>query len=559
MTRLLLALALATGVSAGVLAATPDDTDLRSREGVAALLRGQYEKAITAYDAALESPDLPDARRANILNDRGVAKWRLKDIRGAIADFNEAVALFPDYAIIYNNRGNALMDLGRPDEAVADFTRAIELSPAYGAAYSNRGNARLALGQREGAVEDFRQAVKLMPNNAVPYNGRGQAQNALARPHAAVRDFSRALALNAKYASARRNRAAAYRALGRDDEAVEDFNEVIAQEPKNAMLYVARGRARAEEKKYNGAFKDLSEAIELAPDLAEAHQSRGSLYFKLDEFERAREDLSKAIALDPDNAQAHIDRARTLLRIDMAEEGLKDAERAVELAPMNADTLAVRGDLREATGRYDAARLDYKAALAIDPGLAAPRESLKAMGIEPPPEPKSEPLGEAVEGWVIARKPSGDYVATHPRFPKVSVRLEMYGSGEPEILGWYPQKHELRGIGLLHYRAGAVSRDSDEHYVYVAIVDLWQSEVEAIEPHAWGDREAEWQWKQASVVVTDPDGVANEVELRRRQVRQRSEERRYRDDGHWSQRQRRRRRDRREPGGGGLFDWLFQR
>src|SRR4051794_13327416 len=124
-----------------------DVTLLRAREGASALLRGQYDKAIAAYDEALGSPEIADFVKASIYSDRGVAKWRLKQTKDAVDDFNQSIQISPDSATVYNNRGNALMDLGLPDEAVKDFDRAIALSPNYGAAYNNRGNAHTALAQ----------------------------------------------------------------------------------------------------------------------------------------------------------------------------------------------------------------------------------------------------------------------------------------------------------------------------------------------------------------------------------------------------------------------------
>ena len=156
------------------IAAQAQDTILlRAREGAAALMRGQYDKAIATYDEALAAPEIADFIRASLYADRGVAKWRATNTKEAIDDFNKSIQLSPDNAAVYNNRGNALMDLGHADEAVKDFDRAIALSPNYGAAYNNRGNARVSLGQHNLAFQDFRKAVELMPQSAVPFNGLG--------------------------------------------------------------------------------------------------------------------------------------------------------------------------------------------------------------------------------------------------------------------------------------------------------------------------------------------------------------------------------------------------
>ena len=54
----------------------------------------------------IREPD--DAMRYNA---RGVSKAKLGDYPGAIADFDTAIHLKPDYAIAYYNRGRAMAEL----------------------------------------------------------------------------------------------------------------------------------------------------------------------------------------------------------------------------------------------------------------------------------------------------------------------------------------------------------------------------------------------------------------------------------------------------------------
>ena len=72
-------------------AAEDDQTLLRAREGAAALMRGAYDKAIASYDQALTAPEIADFIEASIYSDRGVAKWRLKQTKEAIEDFNKSI------------------------------------------------------------------------------------------------------------------------------------------------------------------------------------------------------------------------------------------------------------------------------------------------------------------------------------------------------------------------------------------------------------------------------------------------------------------------------------
>ena len=49
----------------------------------------------------------------------------------AIAAYNKALSIKPDYADAYNNMGNALQDQGKLDEAIAAYNKALSLKPDY--------------------------------------------------------------------------------------------------------------------------------------------------------------------------------------------------------------------------------------------------------------------------------------------------------------------------------------------------------------------------------------------------------------------------------------------
>ena len=76
-------------------------------------------------------------------------------------------------------------------------------------------------------------------------------------------------------------------------------------------------------------------------------------------------------------------------------------------------------------------------------------------------------------------------------------------------------KDALSGIGLLKYYAGDFGDGEESSLEYVAIVDTRANKVVSIEPHSWGPNSAQWNWQAVSVVVTDPDGNANEIQLRK--------------------------------------------
>jgi tetratricopeptide (TPR) repeat protein len=576
----LFAAVLATGLSLDALA--EDITLLRAREGAAALMRGQYDKAIASYEEALQAPEIADFIEASIYSDRGVANWRLGKTKQAIDDFNKSIQLSPENGAVYNNRGNVLMDLGHPDEALKDFDRAIALSPNYGVAYNNRGNAHVALGQFDAAFQDFRKAVELMPRSAIPFNGRGKAHTVLKRYHAAVRDLSRAISINPRYVAAYQHRAEAYLALGLNREAIDDATQAITLEPEQPKpeMFLLRGQAQAGEKKLNPALEDLNKAIELKPELVAAYVERGTVFVQARRFDDAIGDLNRAVELDAKNAKAYAMRALAKYQAAGAgatkpdaiaesaasyEDALNDVNQSLQIATNDPAALRIRANIYEALFRTDEAITDYRNALAQDPSQPESREALERLGQEVPAQQVAV-LGEPVEGWELTEPQPGRYIASNPKYPSLRPELEMFGTGKPRILEWKLLKDALTGIGLLKYYAGDFGQDGETSLEYVAILDTRANKIVSIEPHAWGSTPAQWTWQAVSVVVTDPDGNANEIQLRK--VRQRAPAAR---DDFWGfgrsaegsgeappQGRRAARRGGGGGGGGGMFDWLFR-
>jgi len=460
------------------------EASLKVTHGRAALLRGQYQEAerllTEALDAAAFSPEI----RVAALDYRGVARWRLRKLPEAIDDFNAALKLAPEDATLYNNRGNVLLDLRHNAEAAKDFGQAIALAPTYGPAYNNRGNARFFLGDHAGAIADFTRAVALMPASPVPFNGRGKTQLALKRPAAALRDFSRAIVLSSRYGQAYANRAAALMALHRFTDAVNDYTSAINFGTETAAVYLGRAAAYTSLNKPRQAFADLARAKEHDLSLtAAAAEQTGSI---------------------PDSARQSPASDHPCQSGTRDFPQVADARRSAEPKPL----LLLASDEVQIGNAQPAGPTD---------GNGGPCDSNEKHSTDPPLPAAAEPSGERpvsteLEGWTVVLTGAGQYVATNSDFPKLRLTLEMYGSGEPELLNWQLLHDSLRGVGLMHYYAG--NSAEGERLEYIAVVDIWAGKVLAIEPGRWGDRQAEWTWTGGSVVVTDPQGVPSRVQVR---------------------------------------------
>ena len=79
----------------------------------------------------------------------------------AIEDYDEAVALNPDYAEAYNNRGVAYEKKGDLDLAIQDYDKAIALRPDLAETYCRRGVTWLVLKEWDKARSDLTTAKEM--------------------------------------------------------------------------------------------------------------------------------------------------------------------------------------------------------------------------------------------------------------------------------------------------------------------------------------------------------------------------------------------------------------
>lgn len=196
----------------------------------------QRRAAPPAWPGALATArrvDLRDARGllADLHNNRGTVLRNSGRNREAIVEYNQAIALNPEYSAAYNNRSAAYLGMGRPAEALRDCSKAIELNPQSPLAYYNRARMHRNSGRYIAAISDYTKVIEIIPECPEAYNGRGVARLSLNQHTGALGDFGRAIELNPRYAEAHFNRGVAHADLGRPELARKDLRKAVELNP----------------------------------------------------------------------------------------------------------------------------------------------------------------------------------------------------------------------------------------------------------------------------------------------------------------------------------------
>lgn len=164
---------------------------------------------------------------------RGGARQERGDLDGALADYDAAIRLSPQFGNAYDNRGTALEAKGDLEAALADYTRALNVNPTLAIAYCHRGNLRRRRGDLDGALADYAQAIRFDPENAGAYNGRGRVHHARGNITQAIAAYDQAVRLDPQYANAYNNRGTARKASGDLDGAIADYMRAVQLAPSD--------------------------------------------------------------------------------------------------------------------------------------------------------------------------------------------------------------------------------------------------------------------------------------------------------------------------------------
>src|SRR4029077_12763789 len=100
-------------------------------------------------------------------NKRGFCYMNDGDEKMAIADFEKAIEINPNYFDGYENIGLIWYDKGEFQKAIDWYSKSIKVNPASANAFAKRGSSYTYIGEFGKATDDLKLAIELAPKDVL--------------------------------------------------------------------------------------------------------------------------------------------------------------------------------------------------------------------------------------------------------------------------------------------------------------------------------------------------------------------------------------------------------
>ncbi len=270
----------------------------------------------------------------------GILTWQQSSLYADSETLYRAtVARNPESWMSHNNLGGVLSKIpGREEEAIAEYETAVRLKPDYAIAHDTLASLLQKQGRIADAVVEYRAAVQADPKYVRARNNLGialsQVPGGLSE---AVAQFQQVLRMQPDYYKAHMNLGNAYSQMpGRIDDAIAEYKTAIRMQPDYVPAYMNLGTILMQmPDRTSEAVSQFQTAARLQPHDAQIHQLlAGALARMPDRLADAAIEYEAALRLLPNDPDTRMNLADVLAQMPGRErEALAEYEAALQLQP----------------------------------------------------------------------------------------------------------------------------------------------------------------------------------------------------------------------------------
>jgi tetratricopeptide (TPR) repeat protein len=292
--------------------------------------RGETEDALRMLERAIDLEADAETLHAyaTALQDSG----RLEE---ALAGYNRALKLCPDYAEAHNKKATVLQKLGQDRAALEHYETAIQFKPTLAEAYYNKANLLKKQGKLDEALDNYQKTLEIKPQYPDAHNNMGNVLREAHRLQDAIASYTKAIEIDPDYCKGHNNLANVLQELGKAEEAVQSYKRALKINPDFPEAYNNMGNALVSLDKEEKALVCYKKATELKPDYGEAHGNLCDILEKTNQTAKVRDYLDNLPSLDSVPLNLVLVKARLLRRQDKlveAKEILENVDAELQVA-----------------------------------------------------------------------------------------------------------------------------------------------------------------------------------------------------------------------------------
>jgi tetratricopeptide (TPR) repeat protein len=308
------------------------------KNALSLLRAGNAEGATLACNEALKK--FPGDANFLCLAARALLAQRM--FNDAKRHLDDAIRLFPDFAVAHDVFGDVLLAQGYPTAAVNAYEQALRLDPTH----------PNVLDKIEKAQQLIASAPQVEADGAAPADGKPPEQG---RRMAFADEIHKAEQLTRD---------------GDTKQSEDIYRQILKRDPNHVEAARLLARIAAETNRFREAEIFLQHAAKSAPDYGRIWVDLADVYRELDQLDDALECAIKVLALAPEMSESHMLHAGVLGTTGRHEEAIRAYEKALAIVPTKAGAMCSMGHHLKTIGEQDKAIAMYRQCLATKPDHA---------------------------------------------------------------------------------------------------------------------------------------------------------------------------------------------
>ena len=316
------------------------------------LRRGNYTQAIASINVLLSFLPSDDVG----LYLRALAKYNLKDFRGAIEDLSSILDIKPFSFQPLILRAACYNEINQASASLGDIATAREIRPADRDLTFLSGITHFNLKEYRKAIEEFDITLQHAPNNPHAWINRGIAHLLTNDTAASIADFTQAARIDPYMESPRINLARVFYMNRNPTKARENLRAALAIAPNSPDALLIKALIEHDNGQLDSAINTLSHVINLSSRNSLALYNRAILRLQNNEKLLALQDYRNALEISPNNVILLYNISLLYMQLEQPQRALPYLERSTKLLPDFAKAHALKGQILLALGRNSLAK-----------------------------------------------------------------------------------------------------------------------------------------------------------------------------------------------------------